>query len=150
MSYNDGGVPHGTRKVRIYAKGTANVTTGADNWADGAERGIYVLENFNPARPTYTQNRYDETRNPNGSFGVDDYDTVSCTAQLATIASKHIKRGDAFTTIVSTEAGATSESWVITQADEPESQGDIKKQSISAQKLYATDANAIPPVYPTP
>lgn len=153
QTYNDGGVGHGSRKIKVYPQDLAALAaTSESTWAGTAAKGIYVAEGFPLARPTYTQDRYDEARVPNAGFGQADVVRFSLTTQLATRATPHLMAGDAFTTpTVDPSTGAVTdrskvESFVIESVDEIENQGDITKQTIRVKKLYGTPANW-PPVY---
>lgn len=154
QTYNDGGVPHGSRKIKVYAQGAADAS-GESNWSAGALIGTYVAEGFPLTRPTYTQDRYDESRIPNGGFGQVDVSRFSLTTQLATKATPHLMPGWAFTTpTVDPTTGApqpglgnaVTESFVIESVDDIENFGDITKQTIRVKKLYGTAVNR-PPVF---
>lgn len=145
-NWNDGGVPFGSRKVTFYAPLAGKDANGNSQWAGGATRGIGILEVNSVERTQYTQRRYDEVRNPNGSFGVDEFTEFSATYQLANVNSQFIQTGDAFTTTLSSSAGATAESYVCISAGSPEEQGGIKKQSLRCQKIYV--ASSLPAAYP--
>lgn len=144
--YNDGGVGIGSRKIQIFPQGAPDANGGSD-WSKTQARGVYVAEGFPTSRPMYKQDRYDEGRAPNAGIGVPDVVRFSFSIQLATSATSHVVGGDAFTTVSDSTNGA--ESYVIEDVSEVESQGDIKKQTISVKKLYGTPAGQLPPQYPS-
>jgi hypothetical protein len=144
--WNDGGLPHGSRKVQIFPPAGLD-GSGSTTWGV-TPKGVYALSNWNPIRRSRKTNRYDEVGKPNGSFGVDDYVEASCLAQLANVTSVMLDTGDAFTTnraIHTTGGAAVPESWVIEEAGEPEEQNGIKFVPLRVQKLVVATG---PTVYP--
>jgi len=146
QTYNDGGVRHGSRKIKLYPKG-ADDALGGSNWSASIAKGIYVAETFPNTRPTSTQDRFDEVNQPNAGFGTPGVQRFSLTTQLASNATPEIMPGDAFTTVgVDPTTGAVidrtiKESYVVESVDTPESQGEITKQTIRVKRLYGTPAN---------
>lgn len=142
--YNDGGVPHGARKVKLFPKG-AQDAGGGDNWSAAVTKGVYVVEGFPESQPTSTRDRMDEVGQPSGGFGVPSVSRFSVTAQLATNQTAHAVVGDAFTTLVSDPTTgaplAANASYVIESLGEIEAQGDEKKQTWNLKRLYGTPAN---------
>lgn len=141
--WNDGLVPHGSRTVKFYSNSAG--ATDANGTTFTVLKGIYIIESGSYSRPQYEQGRYDEVRNPNGGFGVDDFVTGSMVVQLATTATAYVAPGDAFATILPDSPGGTAEGFVVTSIDDPESQGDIRKQSCRVRKLYKC---TLPTTYP--
>lgn len=143
-TWNDGGVPFGCRTVRFYSVSNSLDANGSSQWSSA--KGIYILESFTVDRPQYEVNRYSEARVPNGGIGVDDYATGSAVVQLQYGTTTHISNGDAFTTLLPSSPGGVAETFVVKNASDPESQGDIRKQSITLRKLVA--ATTLPTAYP--
>lgn len=145
MSWNDGGLKWGSRKVKFYTPGAVDAN-GSTTWSTllTASSPIYILETNGVTRPQFTLRQYDEVRNPNGSFGVDDYVEVSATVQFAP-TQNFVTTGCAFSTVLDNSPSATAEGFVVTSTDEPEAQGDIRKQNIRLQKIYKA---TIPTTYP--
>lgn len=141
--FNDGGCPANTRKVSIYITNGASDASGASTW--GTAKGIYVLENFDPVRPSYVDKRYDQSRNPSGAIGTDDFVEGSATAQLQYAATVELDCGDAFTT--HRNGNNAVESFVVINVDSPETQGQIRKQTFRYQKLYYGPSGNWPPVF---
>lgn len=144
MSWNDGGVPNGARKVKFYAPSGSDAS-GCTQW--GTAKGIYILESWEPNRPQNVQNRQDESGDVNGGFGKDGLPTAPATVQLDYESTDPVDTGWAFTTKRRGTNGA-SESWVVTNCTEPEAQGQIRKQAIQVQKLVKTPSGNLPAVYP--
>lgn len=144
MNWNDGGLPFGSRKVQIYPAGASDAS-GNTLWT-GAAKGIYILEQHSPSRPQKVVKTYNEAGAPNGAVGTDDFVEGSATVQLANVLTNPVATGDAFTT--KQRGTGTSESFVVINADEPENQLDVRKQSIRVQKIVAVPSGNLPAVYP--
>jgi hypothetical protein len=144
-NWNDGGLPYGARKVKLYPAGASDAS-GNTTWT-GAAKGIYILESFSPTRGQSVLKRKDESGLPNGALGVDDFVEGSATVQLAQVATPLVDTGDAFTTVRRGASGA-AESFVVINADEPEEQNGIRKQSIRIHKLVASPSSNLPSGYP--
>lgn len=143
--WNDGGLPNGSRKVKLYDPQGASDASGCTNWSGGLLKGVYILEDFNPTQPQTVQERRDETGAPNGQFGQDGFKTGSATVQIPNMAAEIVKTGWAFQTVQRGANGA-SEAYVVSEAGEPESQGQIRKQPVSLRKLVATPSGNLPPM----
>lgn len=142
-TFNDGGVPFGVRKVKFYPSGAPDVN-GNTTWT-GAAKGIYILESFTVTRPTRGARRYDEGGVPNGAFAVDDFAEATAVVQLQYNATVRIATSDAFCTALPDSPGGTAEGFVVTNAEAPEEQIGIRKQSIRLQKIVsATPPTAYP------
>lgn len=143
-NWNDGGVPVGARKIHLYKTNGASDASGGSQWA--TDVGIYILEQHSPTRGQKVAKRYDEAGNPNGAIGIDDFVEGSATVQLPYTGSVLVDPGMAFTT--ARRGGGGNESFVITSAEEPESAGEIRKQSVRIQKLVVGPSGNWPAVYP--
>ena len=143
-TWNDGGLPNGARKVKFYDTSSVDAS-GNSVW--NVDKGIYILESFSPTRPQRTVKRYDESGAPNGGIGIDDFVEASAVVQLDNQLTDPVNDGMAFTTKRrgATGQAAAGEGFVVISADEPETQGDVRKQSVRLQKIV----KATPPtVYP--
>ncbi len=118
--FNDGAIPYGSRLVTMF-RAAVNL-------------GTYVLENVTVNRPSHMIKRYNQIRQPNGSVGIDDFVEASAVAQLATITSTLLRNGDTFSDTFDAALGA--ETFIVAGADQPESQGEYKKQSLKFIKKY--------------
>lgn len=119
-NYVDNSVPYGSRVLTVSRLGVS--------------QGDYVAEQISLSRPANVIKRYDQVRNPNGAVGQEDFVTGSATLQLATSSSKQLRVGDTFPATFDDITG--SETFWLTSVDQPESQGDYKKQSVQFQKKY--------------
>jgi hypothetical protein len=139
-NWNDGALKWGSRKVKFYSPSS----TDASGTVWGTLKGIYILETNTVTRPQSVVQQYDEVRTPNGAIGLDDFVTASATVQFGA-GQVFIATGDAFSTVLDNSPGATAEGFVVTNAEEPEAQGDIRKQSIRLEKIYTATK---PTTYP--
>jgi hypothetical protein len=139
-NWNDGALKWGSRKVKFYSPSS----TDASGTIWGTLKGIYILETNGINRPQMVVRQYDEVRTPNGAIGLDDFVEGTATVQFGP-SQTFIATGDAFTTVLDNSPGATAEGFVVTGTDEPEAQGDIRKQNIRIQKIVtATKPTAYP------
>ena len=143
-NWNDGGLPWGSRKIRLYAPSGCDAS-GSSQWT--TDKGIFTCESFQPNRNQNVVRRYDEKRKPSGALGLEDFIDGTLVVQLAYEGTDPVDPGFAFT---SKRRGttATAESWVVTGADEPEGQGDTRKQTLRIQRLEASPSGNVPAVYP--
>lgn len=144
-NWNDGGLKWGSRKVKFYTPGAVD-GNGNTTWTAllTSASPVYILEVNSPNRPQFVQKQYDEIRQPNGAFGVDDFVELSATVQFGP-GQNFVTNGCAFATVLDNSPGATAEGFVVISTDEPESQGDIRKQNIRLQKIYKA---TLPTTYP--
>ena len=132
-NFNDNAIPYGARLVTVN-RGSGNGSSTITN---------VVLENITINRSAFVIRRYNETRQPNGSVGVEDFPEGTATAQLATTSSLYIHVGDLipFTGASQLDSNIGDEYYIVTKADQPEAQGDYKKQSISLIKRIGASGN---------
>jgi hypothetical protein len=133
MSFGDGIVWYGTRRVDTYTPTVPGGSGTASSYAGAAKKGTFVCENFQLTRPSYKVNQYDELRQPRKSFGVADFVEGSLTA-IIDDPSLEWQIGDGFTV---KPDNTNSESFWVTSVDHPESQGEYRKQSVRFQKLVS-------------
>lgn len=146
---NDGAIPYASRHLDFYPQTTPGSSGTSSSYSGAVKKFTGVMENIRVSRPAYDVNRYDESRNPNGSMGIDDFVTGSGTVQLPFDPKQlgnpeSLLPGDAFNTIYDQQIGA--EQFVITGVDSPESQGSYKTQEIRFKKLYKV--NNVPATTP--
>lgn len=144
MSWNDGGVPIGGRKIKLYKSNGASDASGSTQWQ--TEVGIYIAEQNGATRGQKVSKRYDESGAPNGAYGVDDFVEGSATLQPAYTGTVLPDPGMAFTS--ARHGGGGNESWVLTSVDEPEEAGVIRKVGVRIQKLVVGPSGNWPTVYP--
>jgi hypothetical protein len=121
-AYNDGAVPYGSRILSII-----NTTT-------GATAVVFVAENVSIQRPTNIIERKDENDEPSGQVLVKNFNTGSATLQLATSTTVPPDEGATFSITLDSVRG--SETFVVSEVGQVESQGEAKKVNISFRKKY--------------
>lgn len=114
-AYNDGALPYGSRILTI------NAIT-------------YIAENVEITRPTQNIQRRDELNEPSGAVYVDDFATGNATLQLAAATTAVPTIGQTFTATF----GSGSETFVLTEVGQPESQGEAKKVSVNFSLTYGS------------
>lgn len=130
-AYNDGSIPYGVTTpagvVRAWA--ISRVVSGTPTVL-----GTYIVEASSLSRPANIVRRKNQVNEPTGSIGQNDFPTGTATVQIATTSASYLIPGDYFSDTFSTEIGA--ESFIVTHADQPETQADYKKQTLQFIKQY--------------
>lgn len=112
---NDGTVPYGSVVLTI------NAVT-------------YVAESFNVTRPTTKIERLNELNEPNGKVTIANFVTGTAVLQLATTSTVIPAAGQEFSLTLDSAIG--SETFYVTDREQPLSQGEAKKCSITFDKKY--------------
>ena len=140
--FNDNAVWYGTRKIDFYPQVVPGAPGTASSYAGSAKKSTNVCENCEATDTAYSQNQYNETRQPSGGFDVQDFKEGSCTVQVADV-TKLIVVTDGFTIKFD---NTNQESYRVISAGAPESQGEFRKQSIRFKKIYNIIAGNLPPL----
>ncbi len=115
----------------LYPTGTNTIPYGSRlvtfNFSGGGTGGA-ILERFEQQEPTWEASRTDQLGAPNGFVLGAEPRRGSATAQLASTATTYVARGDTFNTSVK---NATSITFVVTEATDPEEPRGLKMQNIS-------------------
>lgn len=130
--YSTAGMPRGSRSVTFYR------LNNPPNGSGTALAGTYLLENVDVRRPSTVVERRGVNNEPQDSSAVDDFVTLSGTAQLSTATTPTLRLGDYFAAVfdINTDGTGNTEWFFITEVANPESQGEAKKQTFTALKDY--------------
>src|SRR5689334_15403512 len=107
---NDGSIPYASRVVTINSV-------------------AYIAENISVKRPAVIIERRNELNEPSGWVGIADFITGTATLQMASTSTAQPPAGQTFSTTFDATIGA--ETFVITEIDKSESQGDAKKFEVT-------------------
>lgn len=138
MTWNDGALLYGARKLKIFAMTAGTGGSGSGSTWAGSARATYVSETISVTLDSKVTEQFSEAGVPNGAFGVDGAKTGSTVIQIPLVADE-VTTGDAFTIKLD---GNNAESFVITSAGHPEEQLGARKQPISFRKLYVATGPA--------
>lgn len=98
----------------------------------GGGTGAAILERFEQNETTWEAQRTDQLGAPNGFVLGSEARTGTATAQLATTATTYVARGDTFNCTIK---NATSITWVVTGATDPEEPRGLKMQNITFREV---------------